>query len=182
MGRESTSHVVVTFQFMTNSGFHEFDFLFGKWNVRNKKLVDPTDPKCDDWVEFEGTSDVIPVLDGWGNIDRFFVPESSEQRAFEGLTFRLFNPSSSVWKIWWSSTRAPGVLDPPVEGCFVGDHGVFECHDVTNGTPVHVRFEWFADVTSPKWQQSFSWDGGQSWKLNWTMDFRPINAAASGPH
>src|ERR1017187_1023730 len=124
MGRDSTSHVVVRFQFMTNSGFQEFDFLFGKWNVRNKKLVDPTDPKCDDWVEFEGTSDVIPVLDGWGNIDGFFVPESSEQRAFEGLTFRLFNPSSGVWKIWWSSTRAPGVLDPPVGGCFVGDHGV----------------------------------------------------------
>jgi hypothetical protein len=166
---------------MTTTGVHSFDFLFGSWNVHNRKLVDHTDPKCDHWVEFEATSEVVPVLEGSGNIDRFFVPESSELHAFEGLTLRLFNPSTDAWRIWWSSTRAPGVLDPPVEGRFVGDHGVFECQDVIGGVTVDVRFEWLADATSPRWQQSFSWDAGRSWKLNWIMRFSPNDEAAGSP-
>ncbi|MGC1420278.1 MAG: hypothetical protein WA786_09220 [Acidimicrobiales bacterium] len=126
-------------------------------------------------MEFDGRSEVLAVLDGCGNVDRFFVPGSAHMEAFEGFTLRLFNPSAGTWRIWWSSTRAPGVLDPPVEGRFEGDHGVFECHDVMNGAPVEVRFEWETDATSPTWRQSFSWDAGKTWKLNWVMNFESID-------
>ena len=37
---------------MTSSQ-HDFDFIFGHWSVRNRKLVDTTDPACDQWVEFD---------------------------------------------------------------------------------------------------------------------------------
>jgi hypothetical protein len=32
-----------------------------------------------------------------------------------------------------------------------------------------VRFEWHADALSPAWRQSFSYDSGSTWKLNWEM-------------
>jgi hypothetical protein len=56
-------------------------------------------------------------------------------------------------------------------GAFTGDHGVFLADDVVGGHTVTVRFEWRADQVSPRWQQSFSYDAGRTWRPNWTMDF-----------
>jgi len=152
---------------VSDDGRHQFDFIFGRWRVHNRKLVDLTDPGCEEWVEFDASSEAFPVLDGVGHVDRMYVDGAAP---FEGFTFRLFDPGSGAWRIWWSSTRAPGVLDPPVEGRFQGGHGVFECEDEIAGRSVVVRFEWLVvDSDAPRWQQSFSYDGGRTWKLNWTM-------------
>jgi hypothetical protein len=156
---------------MTADGKHGFDFVFGSWHVHNRKLRDVADPDCDEWVEFEARSEVFPILDGGGHIDRMTVPGSPGQDPFEGFTLRLFDPSAGTWSIWWSSTRAPGRLEPPVVGRFTGDHGVFECTDVIGGREAQVRFEWRRGET-PTWQQSFSYDSGATWTLNWVMQFR----------
>jgi hypothetical protein len=64
------------------------------------------------------------------------------------------------------------VLDPPVIGGFTGDVGVFEGRDTFDGRPIVVRFVWSGVTTpTPRWEQSFSADGGATWELNWTMDF-----------
>ncbi len=154
----------------------QFDFIFGRWQVRNRKLVDVADPNCEEWVEFDAVSEAFPVLDGLGHVDRMYVAEPSDGKPFEGFTLRLFDPASGTWRIYWSSTRAPGLLDPAVEGRFEDGHGTFQCEDEIAGRAVIVRFEWLtADPESPRWQQSFSYDGGQSWKLNWVMDLRRIS-------
>lgn len=70
---------------------------------------------------------------------------------------------------WWSSTRALGWLDPPVAGRFTGNHGVFDCENIIGGHAVQVRFDWHANALSPTWLQSFSYDSGSTWKLNWEM-------------
>ena len=157
---------------MTSSQ-HDFDFVFGRWSVRNRKLVDVTDPTCDQWVEFDAVSDVAPVLRGIGHIDQMSVPAPADGGPpFEGFTLRLFDPSDETWRIWWSSTRAAGVLDTPVAGRFDGTHGVFEAADTIAGRPTLVRFEWLADEPDrPRWQQSFSYDDGATWSLNWQMVF-----------
>jgi hypothetical protein len=41
--------------------------------------------------------------------------------------------------------------------------------DVVGGYAVKVRFEWRADELAPTWCQSYSYDAGVSWKLNWEM-------------
>jgi hypothetical protein len=62
------------------------------------------------------------------------------------------------------------VLDPPVEGRFVDSHGVFDAVDTIRGRRVLVRFEWLTTPPDqPRWQQSFSYDDGTTWTLNWTM-------------
>jgi hypothetical protein len=61
----------------------------------------------------------------------------------------------------------PGHLDPPVTGRVTGNHGMLDCDDIVGGHPVRVRFEWRADPFSPAWRQSFSYDSGDTWKLNW---------------
>lgn len=172
-GREAGLSVAApTFASMTSSQ-HDFDFIFGRWCVHNRKLVDVTDPDCDRWVEFDAVSDVSPILSGIGHVDNMTVAAPADGGApFEGFTLRLFDPHDQTWRIWWSSTRAPGVLDTPVVGRFDGSRGVFEASDTIGGRPVVVRFEWLADHPDrPQWQQSFSYDDGKTWALNWVMVF-----------
>src|SRR4051794_39714718 len=115
---------------MTAEAEHAFDFVFGRWRVHNRKLRDNTDPDCRDWVEFDGAAEAFPLLDGFGHLDRIRVADPPDGAPFEGMTLRLFDPTDGTWRIYWSSTRVPGRLDPPVVGRFTGSLGVFEGEDV----------------------------------------------------
>ncbi len=154
-------------------GRHDFDFLFGRWNVTNRKLGSPLMPGSDDWVEFGSSVETGPVLAGLGNVDRYRSATFPGRPGWEALALRLFDPEARTGRIWWASTAAAGELDTPVAGGFTGDHGLFECDDVLGGRPVKVRYEW-SEVSSPepRWQQAFSFDDGQSWQPNWTMVWR----------
>jgi hypothetical protein len=146
-------------------GAADFDFLPGRWNVHNRRLVDMLDPACEEWEEFEATSDAERMLGGVGNLDHFHTD------AYEGFSLRLYDPEQDLWRIWWSSTKRPGRLDPPVEGRFDAEGNArFETEDVLDGVPIRMRFDW-SEITDrrARWDQSFSFDGGRTWKPNWTM-------------
>ena len=65
----------------------------------------------------------------------------------------------------------PGELDHPVEGRFNGDRGEFLCDDVIGGRPVRVRYEWrVLSETANRWEQAFSYDGGETWRANWVRE------------
>ena len=55
---------------MITSGAQAFESIYGSWAVHNRKLRDVTDPACEEWVEFDATSEVLPVLHGFGHLDR----------------------------------------------------------------------------------------------------------------
>jgi hypothetical protein len=154
----------------TRDGRSDFDFLFGRWSVHHRKLVDNQDRHCTEWVEFSTTSEVRPVLDGLGNVDTLSGTLPGD-RPFKSLTLRLYEPVAGLWRIWWSSITRPGQLDPPVEGRFRDGTGVFLGPDVIAGRPVLVRYLWSAITpASARWEQDFSYDGGTTWDpVNWIM-------------
>jgi hypothetical protein len=152
----------------TDEGRHDFDFFFGKWKQHNRKRVKPLVQGDDEWVEFESESEAQPILGGLGNVDTFKAPNFPGRPGFEGFSLRLFEPSTGLWRIWWASTIGDGELTPPVVGRFGDGIGLFECDEVIEGVPVRTRFTW-KDITpdGATWEQSFSFDGGETWDPNW---------------
>jgi hypothetical protein len=146
----------------------DFDFWMGGWNVRNR-LLRARLQGSDEWDEFASTVVARPILDGLGNEDEF---RTSWNGGFVAMSFRFFDPGSRRWSIYWADARRSGLLDPPVIGGFAGGTGVFEGEDTFDGRPILVRFVWSGITTpAPRWEQSFSEDGGETWEPNWIMDF-----------
>jgi hypothetical protein len=146
----------------------DFDFWMGSWNVRNRRLRRRL-ASSDEWDEFEATVVARPLLDGLGNEDEF---RTEYDGGFIGMSFRFFDPETKLWSIYWADTRRLGVLDPPVLGGFDGDTGIFEGEDTFEGRPILVRFTLSGVTTAtPRWEQAFSEDAGETWEANWVMDF-----------
>ena len=149
-------------------GARDFDFLFGRWRIRNRKLAKIL---CgsNEWIEFDATSECRPILGGAGNEDEF---RTDQWENYVGASFRFFDPGTSLWSIFWANNRV-GMLLPPQVGRFDGDVGTFDAADTYEGRPVVVRYLW-SDVRSahPRWEQRFSPDGGATWETKWTMEFR----------
>ena len=150
------------------SSAHDFDFWPGEWHVRNRRLRARL-AGSDEWEEFEATSTARLLLDGLGNEDEFRTDHAG---GFIGMSFRFFDPESRLWTIYWADSRRPGRLDPPLVGSFSGDVGVFHGDETWEGRPVRIRFVWSAVTTpTPRWEQAFSDDGGETWETNWVMEF-----------
>jgi hypothetical protein len=153
-------------------GRHDFDFLVGHWRVANRKLQSPLAEESQDWVRFDADVETESILGGLGNIDRYSAPKFPGRPGYQALAVRLFDPDSRVWRIWWASTVGGGELDTPVIGRFAEGRGLFECDDLIDGRMLKVRFEWLEINTgSPRWEQSFSVDGGLTWRRNWIMQW-----------
>jgi hypothetical protein len=122
-------------------------------------------------VEFDGAAEARQILGGLGNVDMLSVESFPPAGApLEAMTLRLFDPETRLWRIWFMSTRYPGQLDTPVEGRFDGDHGRFECDDVLGSMELRVRYDWYVlSETDVRWEQSFSYDAGETWRTNWVM-------------
>ncbi|RZS29784.1 hypothetical protein EV193_11838 [Herbihabitans rhizosphaerae] len=157
-------------------GRHAFDFLPGRWHIRNRKLRDVLDPDCTEWVEFDAVSTAWQTLGGLGNVDTFVTDDYPGIGSYQGMSMRLFEPETGHWKIWWASTRLPGRLDPPVVGTLVDGRGDFLCDDELAGRPIKVRFRWTVRSNdSLLWVQAFSHDGGETWADNWIMESSRID-------
>ncbi|MEP7372896.1 MAG: hypothetical protein ABI675_05860 [Chitinophagaceae bacterium] len=148
------------------SSASDFDFLVGHWSILNRKLKARLNG-CTEWIEFEACQEMRTVLNGIGNIDNFKT--TVDDKPFEGMTLRLFNPATRLWSIYWADGNV-GVLDPPVLGSFYNAIGEFYGGDVFNGKKIIVKFKWDkTDPVKPVWSQAFSEDGGNTWEWNWYM-------------
>jgi hypothetical protein len=147
----------------------DWQFVYGRWNVHHRRRVERLAGN-DEWQEFSGTSDFRPLMDGLANVDDNTLDLPGDP--YRAVSIRSFDPATGRWSIWWLDGRRPGVLDVPVVGGFRDGIGRFEADDTFDGRPIRVRFMWTRlDTESPRWEQAFSADGGQTWETNWEMDF-----------
>ena len=148
------------------SSQNDFDFFVGHWNIRNRKLKTRLNG-CTDWMEFDAKQEMKKILHGLGNMD--FFQTSIDERPFEGMTLRLFNPQTRLWSIYWADSNK-AILDKPVLGSFENGIGKFYTKDSFEGRDILVVFLWDAtDPDRPVWSQAFSEDDGQTWEWNWYM-------------
>ena len=68
-----------------DDGRHDFDFLFGAWQISNRKRVNPLVPGDDEWIEFDAVSEARPIVGGVGNIDTYKAPAFPGRPAFGGV-------------------------------------------------------------------------------------------------
>ena len=150
------------------SGVKDFDFLMGEWRVRHR-ILRPL--KGGTWSEFEGHCSERPLMGGRGNVEehRFDRPTGITY----GVAIRSYDTKTAEWAIWWIDSRLPhGDMDPPMKGRFVDGIGTFYSESTLDGRPIKVRFIWSgAKDGKPHWEQAYSEDGGQTWDVNWIMDF-----------
>ena len=146
----------------------DFDYLVGKWNIRNRTLKQPLTGN-DDWSEFEAVQELRQVLLGLGNVDVFHT--EFDGKPFEGLTVRLFDPKTRLWTIYWADTGAMKLDDGKV-GSFDGDTGDFYGRETVGGKDVIVRFHWDRrKPEEPVYSRAFSADQGRTWEWNWYSNF-----------
>src|SRR5688572_8957628 len=112
---------------MRTEGKQDFEFLYGQWLVRNRRLRQRL-VGCKDWDVFDSMQKCWPLLNGLGNVDEFVCDDCGPL----GATLRFFDPQSRRWTLHWVSSR-DGVLQPPVQGAFRGDVGEFYGEDAVNG-------------------------------------------------
>lgn len=173
---EAKGELVITAS--KTSSQHDFDFLAGKWTMDNKRLKKRLE-NCTEWVEYKSTDENYgTVLQGLGNLDIYRTDFNSvNDKPYEGLTLRLFNPQTKLWSLYWVDSNS-GVLDPPVVGSFEGDIGTFYCKDVFNGKKILVVFKWDkTDPDHPVWSQAFSEDNGVTWEMNLTNVSHRVSSA-----
>jgi hypothetical protein len=148
-------------------GSHDFDFEIGTWKIHLKRLAHRLSGSHE-WVSFEGTSVTRKVWDGRSQLEEFETDSAGGH--IEGLTLRLYNPSTHEWRLYWANSKV-GVMDPPQVGRFRNGVGEFYATDTYEGRTVLVRFVWSrTDTASPHFEQSYSEDGGKTWEVNWITD------------
>jgi hypothetical protein len=150
-------------------GRTDFDFFVGNWNGHHWRLRERLKGSSS-WEEFDSTTVARRLLGGLGNMDEITLQRESGPR--EGLTVRLFDPSSKVWRLYWTTGGAIGPLDVPMVGAFKNGRGEFYAQEVFEDKSIISRYIWCnITPTSCRWEQAFSPDGGATWETNWVTEF-----------
>lgn len=153
----------------------DFDFLVGTWHARQRRLRERL-RGSQDWEIFDGLQEVQNLPGGVINFDTLVAQEW--RPGWVGMSLRIYNPVTRLWSIYWvtndgaSIDPRSGHLGAPVVGRFEGDEGVFAGADVFEGRPIQVRYRWQRQgPDAARWEQACSDDAGQTWEVNWIMEF-----------
>ncbi len=117
-----------------NDGRNDFDFLIGTWKVHHRTLKKRLSGSTE-WMEFEGDMVSRKILNGLGNMDENLI--HAPTGPVHAVAFRLFNPESKEWSIYWSTDQT-GILDVPVIGGFQDGRGEFYSQEVFR-RPAHLQ-------------------------------------------
>ncbi len=155
-----------------DDGQHDFDWELGRWRSDVRVLADPLSGSEDEWLRFEGTTVVRPLMDRRANVVEFDVRGPAGR--IEALNLRLFEPQADRWSLTFVNMR-DGLLTPAVSGGFRDRVGEFYGEDRLNGRPIRVRFLITRQgANRARFEQAYSGDNGASWETNWIAIDRRI--------
>ncbi len=148
---------------------HDFDYFFGRWTVRHRRLKVRL-AGANDWEEYDGATRCQPLLGGVANFNDSITHRNGASYRTVGL--RAFDPKTGRWADWSLDARDPLKIDEPGLGRFENGVGVFLSDDTENGKPIKVRGQ-FSSLSSTvaQWDQAFSPDGGRTWETNYVMRY-----------
>lgn len=147
------------------AGTADFDFLHGQWLVENRRAAEPFDP-ASAWLAFDSILGCRPLAES-GHLEE----SASDDGAASVL--RLFDSHHRRWTV--HRILAEGALCPPLTGRFIDGVGTFVGEQSTHGERVLVRETWGFRSGKPRWEQSFSLDGGETWTVHWIRDLIRVN-------
>jgi hypothetical protein len=155
-----------------DDGQRDFDWEIGTWRTDVRVLADPLSGS-EEWLRFEGTSVVRPLMGRRANVVEFEVAGPAGR--IEALNLRLFEPQTGRWSLTFVNLR-DGLLTPAVYGGFHDGVGEFYGQDQLDGRPIEVRFLIFRKGPDlARFEQAFSDDGGATWETNWIAVDRRID-------
>lgn len=153
-------------------GQRDFDWELGAWHTDIRVLADPLSDTEDEWLRFDGTSVVRPLMDRRANVVELKVAGPAGR--IEGLNMRLYEPEAKRWSLTFVNIRN-GLLTPSVYGGFRDGIGEFYGDDQLDGRPIKVRFLVYRQgADRARFEQAFSSDDGTTWETNWVAVDRRI--------
>jgi hypothetical protein len=165
-------------------GSHDFDFLYGSWLMHNRHLHGRPFTGSKKWVSFDSTDRCVPLPGGLGNEDAYRTDQYFG-RGFVGLTIRLYDPQTGLWRIYWIDNRnSHGDAGQPNVGRFNGNVGIFDEHFTYHGKPVIDRYTWTKYGRRAKiaahFEESMSQDNGKTWEVVFVNDLIRVEPTAGG--
>jgi hypothetical protein len=152
-------------------GQHDFDFMFGTWKIKVRRLKNPLHGSKD-WYEMTGTTECKPIWGGRANIELGELDGPSEHMS--AMMVRLYEPKSHQWSLNWVNAKNMK-FDVPTIGEFKNGKGEFYDQEPFEGRMILVRYIWSnTNTKTPHFEQSFSDDGGKTWEVNWVSDVTKI--------
>lgn len=141
-----------------------FDFWIGEWEVS----WDEGDGKVG-----RGINIVEKTLDGTVIQENFRITEG-QQSGFKGTSISVYQQRFERWKQAWADNNG-GYFD--FTGESDGEKRIFrtEVRELPDGRKLVQRMV-FYDITenSLMWDWEASYDGGETWTLNWRISYRRI--------
>jgi hypothetical protein len=145
-------------------GQHDFDFMFGTFKIKVRRLKNPLHGS-NEWYEMTGTTVCRPFWNGKGNIEEGQL--DGPLGHMEAIMVRLYSPASHQWSLNWANQKNAR-FDVPTIGEFKDGRGEFYDMEPYEGRMILVRYLWMdTNTAAPHFQQSYSADGGKTWELNW---------------
>jgi hypothetical protein len=164
-------------------GSHDFDFFFGTWLLRCRRLKSPV-LSSNDWVQFDAIDVARPLPGGLGNED--FARSDYPRKGFVGMTLRLYDRATGIWRLYWiDNVHSRGDAGEPNVGRWRGNVGIFDARLMVQGRPAIDRYTWTRLGSHSKvaahFQESLSIDGGKTWKIVYQNDIIRIAPIAAAP-
>lgn len=148
----------------------DFDFLMGEWTVKARRLKQRLSAS-NEWLEYDASCKFWKQLDGRVVMDEFRSVENGKEQL--SSTYRIYNPNTEEWTIYWASTAFPDLgLIPQVKGSFQDGVGTFYGEEEFRGEKVQLRFIWKQPTRGTAyWEQAYYDVKREAWETNWTMEF-----------